>query len=115
MKKYNFQGWAGISRAGFFPIHYEENIDWNVLVTDSYEIRIYLDKEHCNDEEKIYHKYHTSAQGFTMGKIFKLINETYIKFIDTFYDGDEGFISNLALKSFEFDEETNCVYPICTV
>jgi hypothetical protein len=110
MKTYEFGGWANFSREGFFPQFVAVSTKWDMKITYSYEIKICLDR-HALESARIYHKYHVSSSGFTLGKIFSLINETYFSFIDSCYDGNENFVSDLVLDGFQFDEETNSIYP----
>jgi hypothetical protein len=111
MQKYSFGGKAKISHSGFFPDSSNENVNWDLKVTESYEIKVFLDhtKDSPDASYKIYHRYYTSAQGFTMGKIFWLINETFIKYTDT--NQDPNMFNGTFIESFTFDPETNCVYP----
>lgn len=111
MQQYSFGGKAKISHSGFFPISANHDVDWDTKVTDSYEVKVFLDhsKNNLDPAYKIYHRYYTSGQGFTMGKIFWLINETFTKYADT--NEDPTMFNEMSLESFSFDTETNCVYP----
>ena|SRR5437016_5322108 len=115
MIEFGFSGWANLKNKVFFL---EGNIyigiEFTTLVTSCNKIKIYLDQEKCSYLQDIkYHNEYLSKQGFTVGRIYSLIFENYLKYIDDLFAGDSKFIDNLALVGFRFDEKTNSVYPNC--
>lgn len=114
MYKYDFGGWINLCEEFFVPLQVENKVDWKEKVTYSNKIKIYLDQNRCHTAAvKHYHKIYISNGGFTMGKIFNLIFDTYKSSIDDIYEHNEEVNSDLALISFEFDGTTNSVYPNC--
>jgi len=100
-KEYELKGWADLCKDGFTMSFTEGGNDWSKRVTKNNEIRIIIDS----------HKYkYKSADGFSLRKIMGLINDTYFRYCDKYYDGDYDQISNISLTGFKIDNDCN-VYP----
>ena len=113
-QNFSINGWINLRSQSPIIINSGYNqVDLNTIVTNANEITIYLDQGRCYDEEeKQYHKtYKSTYDGFTHYDVLGLIHKTYWLACRDIWNNDKDFFSNLALHTFEFDPDTNTVYP----
>lgn len=86
--------------------------DHNGVITRSTEIKVYLDVHRAKTKAELrYYQIFSSKRGFKQMTILNLIRETYRLATDDLFDGDDSHLENGFIVSFEFDRETNSVYP----
>lgn len=121
LKNYSIPGggWSPLRRDCFAPVNneyddYKKSNRWREIVTKEKDIKVFLDPGRVSDDiESSYHKTFHSENGFTIGRIFSLIVETYMSSIDDLFDGDKEANDNLSLTNFSFDKDLLSVYPSC--
>ena len=86
--KYSLNGWANLCQDGFTMTHTCGHINWLEKVTANNKIIIHLEShfDNCTYE-------YESDNGFTLRKIYGLMNDSYFKYCDEYLDGDYDYIS----------------------
>ena len=112
MKSYKLGGWSSLMHKYLLIENYNRTqINLDEIVTNANKIEIYPRYHYFGN--KLYHKTYESEEGFTVYQIFDLCVKTYWTMIKELYNNDKSTIEHLSLVSFDFDVNTNRVYPNC--
>jgi len=104
-KEYRIKGLAYVNKDGFTLDHTTGKNNWDQIITKSNKITIHL---RLGDTESYTFK---SSKGFTLKKICKLINKSYLKYAEDYYDYDDyDDISRYVISAFKFAAPHD-VYP----
>lgn len=118
LEKYSAGGWSRITKAGFVNDckSYGNRIDYTEQVIDNNRIYIYPFWYLNNDTDEMKNhriRYKSDdGEGFTLGEICNLVVKACYrsrKFLAD--DDDENLFCEHDFSSFDFDRESNHVYP----
>lgn len=74
-------------------------------------IKVYLDQDRVSKKEQSYWCTYTTEGRFNGLKVCQLIAKTFKKASERYANGDSAYYDNLSLTDFDFDPETNSIYP----
>ena len=108
-KQYKLNGWAKLCQDGFTMTQIMGPNNWTEQVTDNNKIVIHLGTN-FKPKECVYE--YESNNGFTLRKIYGLMNDTYFRYCDEKYEGNYDYLTEMAIDGFDLVDETHvyCSY-----